>query len=78
MLFRSPFYKFSMTPKISYAAVEMNQIDITDAGYLALQTTPAHYHNLYRYFDTSKLLFLLIFIIIVLITITSESQEESK
>lgn len=72
----SLFYKYFMTPKIANTTFEINQTDVMDPMYAVLQSTHAYYHNLYRYFDTSKLIFLLIFIIIVLIDLAKKSQNE--
>lgn len=59
-------YKFYMTPMITNTTLEINQTQVSDPRYVELQSTHAYYHNMYRYFDTSKLIFLLIFMGVVL------------
>lgn len=59
-------YKFYMTPMITNTTLQIHQTLVSDPLYAELQTKHAFYHNMYRYFDTSKLIFLLIFMGVVL------------
>lgn len=60
----SLFYTFYMTPMIANTSVEMHTVAVTDPQYQVLRNQHNTYHHLYRYFDTSKLLILLVFITI--------------
>ena len=70
-------YTFVMTPAITGITLKINQTNIADPLYAELQTNHAFYHNLYRTFDSAKLLVLLIFIIATLVLKLRNSKEES-
>lgn len=57
----SLFYKFFMTPMIANSSIRIHQITPTDPEYQILQNRHNYYHNLYRYFDSAKLVVLLIY-----------------
>lgn len=59
-------YKFYMTPMITNTTYEIHKTIVSDPRYAELQSQHAHYHNMYRYFDSSKLIFLLVFMGVVL------------
>lgn len=59
-------YKFHMTPMITNTTYEIHKTAVTDPLYLELQSRHAQYHNLYKYFDTTKMLVLLVFSIVVI------------
>lgn len=61
LLLNALFYTFYMTPMIANAAIKIHQIAVTDPMYQVLQNQHTTYHNLYRTFDTVKLLVLLFF-----------------
>ncbi|MGZ3790550.1 MAG: hypothetical protein ACXVLQ_18685, partial [Bacteriovorax sp.] len=60
LLLNAFFYTFFMTPMIANISIHMHQIAATDPQYEVLRHQHAFYHNLYRYFDTTKLLVLLV------------------
>lgn len=55
------FYNIVMTPAIAGAAVKMHSVNVMDPLYQVYRNEHAKYHNLYRYFDSTKLIVLLIF-----------------
>lgn len=55
------FYNVVMTPAIANAAVKMHSVNVLDPLYQVYRNEHAKYHNLYRYFDSSKLIVLLVF-----------------
>jgi hypothetical protein len=55
------FYNIVMTPAIAGAAVKMHSVNVLDPLYQVYRNEHAKYHNLYRYFDSTKLLVLLAF-----------------
>lgn len=55
------FYTFYMTPKIGQASAQIHSVAITDPLYGVFKQEHRTYHELYRYFDTTKLLILLVF-----------------
>lgn len=61
LLINALFYTFYMTPMIAEASIKIHQIGPTDPMYQVLQNQHTTYHNLYRYFDSAKLLVLLFF-----------------
>lgn len=66
LLILSLVYKFYMTPMITNTTYEIHKTAVSDPMYAELQSRHAEYHNMYRYLDTSKLIFLLVFIGFVL------------
>ncbi len=56
------FYTFYMTPMIANLAVQMHSVAPTDSMYAVYRSEHAKFHNLYRYFDTTKLIVLLVMI----------------
>lgn len=66
LVFWACLYKFYMTPMITHTTYEIHKTEVTDPRYVELQSQHAYYHNLYRYFDTSKLIYLLVFMGVVL------------
>ena len=58
----SLFYTFYMTPKIGNASAQIHSVAITDPMYAVFKSEHQAYHKLYRYFDTTKLLILLVFV----------------
>jgi hypothetical protein len=66
LLMLSLVYKFYMTPMITNTTYEIHKTAVTDPAYVELQSKHAQYHNTYRYFDTTKLIVLLVFAGIVL------------
>lgn len=62
----SLIYKFHMTPMITNTTWEIQKTDRLDPLYGVLQAQHAYYHNLYKYCDTAKLVYLLVFIGIVI------------
>lgn len=54
-------YNFYMTPMIANTTFEIHKTNVLDPMYAVLQSRHAQFHNLYRYFDSSKLIFLLVF-----------------
>lgn len=61
LLLLSFFYTFYMTPMIAQTSIKIHQISVTDPQYELLSIQHNFYHKLYRYFDTGKLLLLLVF-----------------
>ena len=61
LFFLSLLYTFYMTPMITKATLAIHQTALTDPNYAVLQTEHAHYHTMYRYFDTAKLFILMFF-----------------
>lgn len=57
----SLFYTFYMTPMIGNASAQIHSVAITDPMYAVFKKEHRTYHELYRYFDTTKLLILLAF-----------------
>jgi hypothetical protein len=55
------FYNVVMTPAIAGAAVKMHSVAVTDPLYEVYRNEHSKYHNLYRYFDSTKLFTLLFF-----------------
>ena len=66
LLLLSLVYKFYMTPMITNTTYEIHKTAVSDPMYVELQSRHAQYHNLYRYFDSTKILVLLVFSIVVL------------
>lgn len=64
----SLFYNIVMTPTIAAAGVKMHSVDVLDPLYQVYRTEHAKFHNMYRYFDSTKLIVLLIFAGLVLRT----------
>lgn len=62
----SLFYTFYMTPMIANTSIQIHQVAITDPQYEILKRQHALYHNLYKYFDTTKMLILLGFASLVM------------
>ncbi len=56
-------YNLYMTPMITNTTFEIHQTAVTDPLYAELQSKHAFFHNLYRKFDSTKILVLLVFII---------------
>lgn len=69
-------YTFIMTPAITNITLKINQTNIADPMYAELQSNHAFYHNLYRYFDSAKLMVLLVFIIATLFLNLKNKKEE--
>ena len=67
LLFLSLLYNFYMTPMITNTTYEIHATNVLDPIYAVLQSRHAQYHTLYRYFDTGKLIFLLVFGGVVLV-----------
>lgn len=57
----SLFYTFFMTPMIANTSIQIHLTAVTDPQYEILKKQHHTYHELYRYFDTTKLLILLTF-----------------
>lgn len=57
----SLFYTFYMTPMITEASISLHSVAATDPAYEMIRSEHTTYHNLYRYFDTTKLFVLLFF-----------------
>lgn len=57
----SLFYTFFMTPMIANTSIQIHLTAVTDPQYEVLKKQHHTYHELYRYFDTTKLLILLLF-----------------
>jgi hypothetical protein len=55
------FYTFYMTPMIANTSIHIHELAQNDPMYEVLQRQHTTYHNLYRTFDTTKLLVLLMF-----------------
>lgn len=55
------FYNIVMTPAIAGAAVKMHSVDVMDPLYQVYRNEHSKYHHLYRYFDSTKLIVLLVF-----------------
>ncbi len=55
------FYTFYMTPQITQAGIMVHKIAVTDPMYEVFQKQHTFYHNLYRSFDSVKLLVLFVF-----------------
>lgn len=70
----SLFYTFYMTPKIADTTYLIHNTQASDPMYIVLQSTHAYYHTLYRYFDTSKLVVLLVFIVLVVCDLTKTKK----
>lgn len=66
LLIVSFVYKFYMTPMITNTTYEIHKTEVSDPRYVELQSQHAQYHNMYRYFDTTKLIVLLVFAGVVL------------
>ncbi|MFA6235889.1 MAG: hypothetical protein WC635_01070 [Bacteriovorax sp.] len=54
-------YTFYMTPMIARTGIEMHAVAVTDPQYAVFKHQLKIYHDIYRYFDTTKLLMLIIF-----------------
>ena len=74
LLILSILYTFYMTPMITNITYEIHQTNVQDPMYAVLQSRHAQFHNLYRYFDSSKLLYLLVFGIKVIYDKMKKSQ----
>jgi len=74
MFIWSLLYNCFLTPKIANTTFQIHQTAVDDPMYAVLQATHAQYHNLYRYFDTSKLIFLLVFMAIVLVDLSKKEN----
>jgi len=61
LLILACFYTFYMTPQITQAGIMVHKISVTDPMYEVLQKQHTTFHNLYRSFDSVKLLVLFIF-----------------
>ena len=72
----SLIYTFVMTPKITEISLKISQTNIADPLYAELQSNHAFYHNMYRNFDSAKLLVLLIFIITTLVLKLRNKKED--
>lgn len=72
----SLFYTFYMTPNIADTTYLIHNTSPSDPMYAVLQSSHAYYHTLYRYLDTSKLIFLLAFIILVIANLTSQKTDK--
>lgn len=57
----SLFYTFYMTPMIGNTTVEIHKLALTDPQYQVLTERHRTYHDLYRTFDSTKLILLLVF-----------------
>ncbi len=57
----SIFYTFFMTPMIANTSIQIHLTAVTDPQYEILSKQHRTYHELYRYFDSTKLLILLAF-----------------
>lgn len=66
LLIWANLYKFCMTPMITNTTYEIHKTEVSDPRYAELQSQHAYYHNMYRYFDSTKLLVLLVFAGVVL------------
>lgn len=75
LLILSFVYKFYMTPMISNTTFEIHKTNALDPMFAVLQSRHAQYHNLYRTFDSTKLIVLLIFGSLVLFD-RSKSKKE--
>lgn len=62
------FYNVFMTPTIAGAAIKMHSVNVLDPLYQVYRNEHAKYHHLYRYFDSAKLITLLLFSVLVLRT----------
>lgn len=62
------FYNIVMTPTIAGAAVKMHSVDVMDPLYQVYRAEHTKFHHMYRYFDSTKLIVLLIFAGLVLRT----------
>lgn len=61
LLFFSLLYTFYMTPTIARIGTSLHQVATTSSEYEFLRHEHTMFHNLYRYFDTTKLGILLLF-----------------
>jgi hypothetical protein len=61
LLVLSLFYTFFMTPMIANTSIQIHQLASGNPQFEFLQKQHNYYHILYRYFDTGKLLVLLVF-----------------
>lgn len=68
-------YTFYMTPMITNTTFAIHQTAVSDPMFALLQSKHAYYHTLYRYFDTGKLLVLLVFSLVVLFDRLRVTQE---
>ncbi|RPJ77814.1 MAG: DUF4149 domain-containing protein [Alphaproteobacteria bacterium] len=59
LLVFSLFYTFFMTPMIGDTSIQIHLTAVTDPQYEILKKQHRTYHELYRYFDTTKLFILL-------------------
>lgn len=75
LLILSFVYKFYMTPMITNTTFEINKTAIEDPQYAVLQSQHAEYHNMYKYFDSTKLLVLLVFAGVVLVDRVKSAKE---
>lgn len=62
----SLLYTFFMTPIIAETSIKIHQLNIADPQYEILSKQHNYYHEAYRYFDTVKLLLLLLFSFLVM------------
>jgi fucose 4-O-acetylase-like acetyltransferase len=63
----SLLYNFYMTPMITNLTGLIHATAVSDPQYAIFQSEHAKFHNLYRQFDTAKILGLLIFFIVMLV-----------
>lgn len=63
----SLLYNFYMTPMITNLTHMIHATNVADPQYAILQSEHAKFHNLYRQFDTAKILGLLVFFIVMLV-----------
>lgn len=63
----SLLYTFYMTPMITNLTHAIHSVAVTDAAYALFQSEHAKFHNLYRQFESAKLLVLLVLFIVILI-----------
>lgn len=76
LLILSLVYKFYMTPMITDTTFEIHKTAVADPMYAVLQSRHAMVHNMYKYFDSSKMLVLLIFAVVVLSDRVREAKKE--
>ena len=61
LLILSFIYKFYMTPMITQTTFDIHATAASDPMYAILQSRHAQYHNIYKMFDSTKLIVLLVF-----------------
>ncbi len=71
----SLLYTFIMTPKIIALTEAIHMTAVGDAQYAILQSEHAKFHNMYRQFDTTKLIVLLIFFGVVFVDKIKSNKE---